>query len=82
MVQQIAPRDFTEGVLSECRHHWVIQAATGPVSAGFCRNCGAVKDFKNYIGATYWGEEKGESSARPDLPRPAFNSLGEDEEEQ
>ncbi len=82
MVQQISPREFAEGVLPECRHHWVIQAATGPVSAGICRHCGAVKEFKNYIGATYWGEEKSESLVRPDLPRPAFNSLAEDAEEQ
>jgi hypothetical protein len=32
-----------------CRHHWMIQSAMGPVSEGFCQNCGDVKVFKNSI---------------------------------
>ena len=81
MVQQVSPRDFTGEVLVECRHHWIIQAATGPVSAGVCRNCGAVRDFKNYVGTTHWGEEKDGNLAHAGLPKRALNSLAEDDEE-
>lgn len=33
--------------LSDCRHHWVIEAANGPVSHGRCKNCGRERDFYN-----------------------------------
>ncbi|PKB56785.1 MAG: hypothetical protein BZY73_06455 [SAR202 cluster bacterium Casp-Chloro-G3] len=32
-----------------CCHHWIIDSAEGPVSAGSCQNCGEVKEFKNSI---------------------------------
>ena len=32
-----------------CTHHWVIEAARGPVSQGHCRLCDETKEFKNYI---------------------------------
>jgi hypothetical protein len=30
-------------------HHWVIHEANGPLSAGRCKRCGAVKAFKNWL---------------------------------
>jgi hypothetical protein len=33
----------------ECKHHWVIESANGRVSTGFCRLCGARKDFMNHL---------------------------------
>ena len=47
-----------------CPHHWVIQSARGPMSAGVCQICGAVKEFKNYVDASYWNDE----SAGPAAP--------------
>jgi len=47
----------TEPAASQCRHHWVIDSALGPVSKGACRNCGIEKEFKNYLEATPWGED-------------------------
>ena len=41
-----------------CRHHWEIQAATGPTSLGICRNCGETRDFKNCLEGSSWGEAK------------------------
>ena len=35
--------------LSQCRHHWIIEAAEGPLSQGVCQNCREVKDFQNSI---------------------------------
>ncbi len=59
MIQQFSPITPTEGQpLSACCHHWVIQPATGPASLGECRNCGEVREFKNYVEASSWGDEK------------------------
>jgi len=33
-----------------CRHHWVVEAANGPVSWGECQICHESKEFKNSIG--------------------------------
>lgn len=32
-----------------CRHHWVIESASGPVSWGECQICHEGKEFKNSI---------------------------------
>jgi hypothetical protein len=30
-------------------HHWVIDEANGPLSAGRCKTCGDQKAFKNWL---------------------------------
>ena len=58
MVQQVSrpvPRETNQ--VSECRHHWVIEPPTGPVSRGVCQACEEVREFKNYIDAAPWGED-------------------------
>ena len=32
-----------------CKHHWVIEAANGPISRGECQVCHEGKEFKNSI---------------------------------
>ena len=32
---------------AECHHYWVIESPNGPTSRGFCRFCGAERDFLN-----------------------------------
>ena len=32
---------------THCAHHWVIDAAAGPLSKGRCRLCGEEKEFSN-----------------------------------
>jgi hypothetical protein len=32
-----------------CRHHWVIEKASGPTSIGVCKHCGVRHEFSNYI---------------------------------
>ena len=58
MTQQSSSVLTAEGDQPACRHHWIIQAATGPVSSGVCRNCGAQQEFRNYVEVPYWNEEK------------------------
>ena len=43
---------------AQCRHHWVIQPATGPVSQGMCQTCGEERDFKNYVESASWGDTR------------------------
>ncbi len=42
----------------QCRHHWVIQPATGPMSLGICQSCGMAREFKNYVEAAAWGDSR------------------------
>lgn len=30
-----------------CTHHWIIEAANGPISMGYCKNCLETKEFRN-----------------------------------
>ena len=61
MVQQAVKSDpQVEQPEALCRHHWAIEAPTGPVSQGKCGQCGAEREFKNYIDAVLWGEESSE----------------------
>ncbi len=32
-----------------CCHHWVIEAANGPISRGECQVCHKIKEFHNSI---------------------------------
>ena len=44
--------------VAECRHHWVIQPADGPVSNGACQVCGESREFKNYVESATWGDSR------------------------
>jgi len=58
MVQQVSkPRPQKTQEKAICRHHWVIEAPTGPESRGACQLCGEVREFKNYIASAPWVEE-------------------------
>ena len=37
-----------------CAHHWVIDAANGPVSRGVCKLCHEVREFGNSIYVSRW----------------------------
>jgi hypothetical protein len=32
-----------------CKHHWIIEPASGPTSRGVCKLCGEVKLFDNVL---------------------------------
>ena len=50
--------ETTFETVSECRHHWVIQPADGPVSNGACQMCGETREFKNYVESATWGDSR------------------------
>ena len=58
--------DGEDQSLPACPHHWVIQPATGPVSPGICQTCGEVREFKNYIEASSWGDDRASGRSRTD----------------
>jgi hypothetical protein len=37
---------------AQCRHHWIIEPASGPISRGICKICGAEKNFDNVLEET------------------------------
>ena len=58
MIQQTyRPAPEKERRNDACRHHWIIEAPTGPVSNGVCQVCGQVREFKNYIESAFSGED-------------------------
>ena len=70
MTQQVhiteppATEPVEEQVEPQCCHHWAIQPATGPVSSGVCQVCGEVRELKNYVEASTWGDDKGASRTK------------------
>ena len=42
-----------------CRHYWLIEPPSGPVSLGICRFCLETRDFKNSSSWSGWGRWKG-----------------------
>lgn len=82
MAQQIATPVLLEESPPTCRHHWVIQAATAPVSLGVCQICSEVKEFKNYVEASTWGDEKPGSRSPLQLAKPAAALFDDDEDDE
>jgi hypothetical protein len=39
-------------VQTQCRHHWIIETASGPTSPGICKICGIEKHFDNVLEET------------------------------
>ena len=65
----------------QCCHHWAIQPATGPVSTGVCQICGEIREFKNYVEASTWGDDKGASRTRNVVAQTVADRLEGEEEE-
>ena len=81
--EQASALSLTDDDGPSCQHHWVIQEADGPISLGLCRECGAFKEFKNYLEASHWGDEKARNESRVSLlgtPSRSRPILEEDDE--
>ena len=52
---------------AECRHHWMIETASGPTSWGTCKRCGARREFRNSCTGLVW-EERTVSDSLLSLP--------------
>ena len=49
MSQELTLEPVEFSTIVQCRHHWIIEAAEGPLSQGVCHICHEVKDFQNSI---------------------------------
>jgi hypothetical protein len=67
--------------LPGCRHYWVIQPATGPVSQGVCQHCGENREFKNYVEASTWGDDKSSNRSGAYVSQSVADRQEEDTEE-
>ena len=82
MVQQASrPMPGKEQEDAACRHYWIIEAPTGPVSRGVCRVCNSVREFKNYIETAPWGEDTPAVQSSGQIPGLSSSEDGEDSEE-
>ena len=45
---------LSDFISATCTHHWVIEAANGPLSEGVCQRCGEERGFKNSPEATWF----------------------------
>jgi len=54
-----------EPAAADCRHHWNIQPAEGPVSEGICHNCHEVRTFANYLERHDWLNNGNQSPSAP-----------------
>lgn len=59
---QVIERPKTEEVAEAegptCQHHWIIDTPRGSLSAGRCKRCGEIREFKNsteYV----WDDDSG-----------------------
>ena len=67
MNEQLEALASTEDNVPSCQHHWVIQDALGPKSIGMCRVCGDFKEFKSYLDASHWGDDRSRTEQRGEL---------------
>lgn len=42
---------------TQCRHHWLIESPHSATSMGFCKLCGAQKEFRNSAQDRLWEDE-------------------------
>jgi len=51
------------------------------VSTGKCLNCDEIRDFKNYVEASTWGDDKGASRSAAAVTKAAADKLKTQNEE-
>ena len=47
-------REAVEEEVPQCKHHWVIESPQGATSAGRCKVCGEIREFRNSAADTLW----------------------------
>lgn len=48
---------FHQGVhMISCAHFWVIESPNGPISAGLCKLCGEMREFRNSMYSSTWSK--------------------------
>ena len=61
----------------ECKHHWIIEPATGPISVGVCEFCHESREFKNTIPeVSGWQNKVAWAKAHPEDGVDAWDGAG------
>lgn len=55
-------------VSATCRHHWIIESASGPTSGGVCKLCGDQRGFYNSWEDFLAGWQRTRLLELPELP--------------
>ena len=82
----IQDKEVVSDETTACRHQWLIDSPAGPSSKGVCRQCGAEREFMNYIEGSTWGSDvsldhlAGGARFPTDTNRPLSKSLADEEE--
>jgi len=42
---------------SACQHHWLIETPRGAISRGYCKRCGAEREFRNSATDYLWEDD-------------------------
>ena len=51
------PSAFQQAVhMVSCAHFWVIESPNGPISAGTCKMCGEMREFRNSMYSSTWSK--------------------------
>jgi hypothetical protein len=54
----------------QCKHHWLIESPHGATSAGRCKRCGEVREFRNSAADTLWEGDPMSSASKMGGNRP------------
>ena len=49
VIQELTLEPVEFSPIVQCRLHWIIESAEGPLSQGVCQNCHEFKEFQNSI---------------------------------
>lgn len=52
VIDVVEEQEIPEG--PQCKHHWVIESPHGATSAGRCKVCNEVREFRNSAVDTLW----------------------------
>lgn len=65
---------------TQCRHHWVIEPPQGATSSGFCKRCGAEREFLNTVSNLLWEGDPMAEARLGHWGRPAISDITTREE--
>ena len=54
MQSPVIVEEIIEQEAPQCKHHWVIESPHGATSAGRCKICNEVREFRNSAADTLW----------------------------
>jgi len=63
-----------------CRHHWIIEAPRGALSAGRCKLCGEERQFRNSANDYIWDDDSSSTGYSGWRAVPSTPKLADDDD--